>query len=134
MKRHCATVHLARQEISMEDKDEKIEYYWSLKPARFPTLGKLELRQQFEEGANQDLTLELLPSEPQHEGHMVLAFTGIRELRFVPGTWSIVPVHLDFIPIPDRQWEHVHYRVLDYENLDFSFYCDDFTVRLEGFE
>ena len=116
----------------MIDEDDKIEYYWSLKPSHFPTLGRMELLQHTRERMRQDLTLELLPRDPSDSRRMLLVFKGVLELRFIPGGWSLVPVYLEITSISQRQWEAVPYKVSDNEDLDFSFFCKDFTVAIEG--
>src|SRR5438093_13579130 len=103
----------------MSETDAAIERYYSLKPLQFSDLVRFELKLILEtewdvEDATYALTIQLKKAVKSSTS-LLLTFTRVRQLQFVPSDFLIVPMYLDIRCIQDRQWEGMNYRVSSFE-------------------
>ena len=117
----------------MNDATKKIQEYGSLHPFDFDMVGRLELVvTPLIQGYTTQLTLRCISSRGERKAQvLVLNFEEVRDLKFrAPG--APFQTFLDVRDVSDRQWDRVKYQVLDNENAMISFFCNDFSFRIEG--
>jgi len=110
---------------------KKIQNFPSLHPFQFDMVSRLELTV-FVDGYTTELVLRCISSKGEGRPQtLFLNFEEIRDLKFrAPG--APFQTFLDIRDVSDRQWDRVKYQVLDNENAMISFFCNDFSFRIEG--
>src|SRR5579884_2399286 len=98
----------------MSETDAAIEHYHSLGPTQFSELVRFELKLYFEPeweewGPGYHLTIGLRSGQSTDRSLLLLTFSGVRQLQFVPAELSIIPVYLNVVCIRERQWEGTNY-------------------------
>ena len=117
----------------MQRENEAIEHYYSLHPADFHALVRLELRQVPGcETPELLMEIELRANEDADTRRLILSFGGVKNLKFIPPQDSVLYFSfIDVASIRNRQWENVNYHVFETEqDADFSFICRDFSARV----
>src|SRR5579863_7473523 len=110
--------------------DEKLVYYNSLPLTRYPHLTELTIRQVDRDEGDYQLNITLALRGTDDLGLLKIQFIDVRSLKLeTPGTLEFLLFKI--YDIRDQQWEGVAYRVREDEHDYISFYCRDFTVRLE---
>ena len=117
----------------MSKEEKAIEYYYSLKPLKYPTLIKLELKQIVTEetAPESEVTILLQSREPNDSQYLRLFFERVRELKINQSPlseFSIPFIRID--SVKHYQWEDLIYRVKDEEEETLSFYCKNFEAAL----
>lgn len=107
--------------------DAHVDYYYSLVPAQFSYLRRLEFSQS---EAGQTLTIEM--EHDTEPSQLVLVFTGVTGLEFLPHGFQPVPLLLEIGYIGSRQWQNLHYQVSNMEqDVRLRFYCRNFHAALQ---
>ncbi|SRR6266699_2599603 len=119
----------------MDEKDETIDYYYSLKPTDFPILERLDIHQDVPyQGRPVELSLEIRmrPPSDTDRRRLLLSFQGVRDLRLIQPSWS--EFHMSLIEINSirsQQWENLNYQVKETEEASLSFLCKHFDTTIE---
>lgn len=110
--------------------DEKLVYYNSLPLTRYPHLAELTIQQVNRDEGGYQLNITLALRGADNLGLLKIQFSDVRSLKLeTPGTLELLLFKI--YDIRDEQWEGLAYRVREDEHDHISFYCRDFTVRLE---
>jgi hypothetical protein len=121
-------------EILVPDTPERstTEDFWAHRPGEFPLLCRFDLRHD-RDGAGAEwltLNLELRPGEPSDMRYLLLTFTDVHGLRFIPEGLFPIPLYLEILDIRDRHWDGVSYQVFNQEqDVELSFYAREFEFR-----
>ena len=109
---------------------QKIKEYESVKPFQFNVVSRLELVVSLLlQGNTNELVLHLTAPDRVDPRSLRLTFSEIRNLTLrAPG--APFQVFLEICDASDRQWDRVHYQIIDRENERLSFLCNDFTFEI----
>ena len=111
--------------------DEKLDYYNSLPLTRYPHLTELTIRQiDRDEGGYQLNVTLVLRGSAEDPSVLRIQFVDVRSLKLeTPGTLDCLLFKI--YDVRDQQWEGVAYKVREDEHDYISFYCREFSARLE---
>jgi hypothetical protein len=118
----------------MTDSDKSIEAYYALKPNLFPTLVRLEMRQ--EQNFMDDtpilvLNIELRPKSFQDSQRLLLMFFDVSGLKLTPPDMSLLQfMDIEISSIREQQWEKIRYTVREIEDDAIEFRCAKFSASI----
>ncbi|MBA2379550.1 MAG: hypothetical protein H0V76_08245 [Blastocatellia bacterium] len=117
----------------MTEKEIKIEQFHSVRPTKYPLVEHLEIKQELSRERltyEMSLMLTLRSSNDSDSSRLVLSFSKVRNLKLNPENAEISFSLLLILPM-NEGWEDVSFRVFnDEQNVEFSFFCDDFEANL----
>lgn len=115
--------------LNTKQTDAGITKYYSLKPTSFHDLIRFELMTDSNlEAQGATLVVELASKEAANRSLLRLTFSGVSELKYIPGYWSFA--FIDVVPI-QRQWENIRYHAYETEqDTAFSLLCCSFEAEI----
>lgn len=117
----------------MTNKELKIEQYQALQPIKYSIVEHFRVDQEVsrENDLYQlSLVLTLRSTSDFEVSRLILHFSKVRELHLSLGISALQFSFLNIVPV-DGQWEDVNYKVFESaQDVDFSFFCDDFTAAV----
>ena len=117
----------------MTKKELKIEQYHSIRPTRYPIVEHMQVDQEVSRERsiyNLSLVITLRSRSESDASRLLLSFSKVRNLRLNPENAEISFSLLTIVPVIDG-WEEVSFKVFnDEQDIEFSFFCDDFEANL----
>lgn len=120
----------------MNNHDNIIENFYSLKPIDYPNLVRLSILQKFVLPGDPpaiDIELELSHKDFRQPHMLFLYFKGVTNFKFTqPLASHLQVIQIDITSIKDWQWENARYKVSEVEDNVFTLMCKEFSARLNN--
>ena len=94
----------------MTEKNTVIAHYNSLFPTQFCIVRNIEFKQTSIDGIwDSLLSIELAPESEADTRKLLLSFSGVRGLKYIPASWSVLRfTYIEVIPLESDQLDGIN--------------------------